>query len=124
MLQDRKTYGELQQYLIDHFLEPVYREWLGWAVLAGRVDIPDYTDDPDGYQEAVWIPPGWEWIDPLKEASANAKALETGQTTLQKICAARGEDWRELMEQRAREIAWQNDLTKEDSNGNNDPAGS
>lgn len=113
MLQDRKTYGELQQYLIDHFLEPVYREWLSWAVLTGQVVIPDYAGDPERYQEAVWIPPGWEWIDPLKEANANAKALETGQTTLQKICAARGEDWRELLEQRAREIAWLNQLQKE-----------
>lgn len=114
MLQDRKTYGALQQYLIDHLLEPVYREWLRWAVLTGRVAIPDYQEDPEAYQEAVWIPPGWEWIDPLKEANANAKALETGQTTLQKICAARGEDWRELLEQRARETAWMKELTKEE----------
>ena len=114
MLQDRKTYGELQQYLIDHFLEPVYREWLSWAALTGQVVIPDYAEDPERYQEAVWISPGWEWIDPLKEANANSVALETGQTTLQKICAARGEDWRELMEQRTREIAWLKELTKED----------
>lgn len=118
MLQDRKTYGELQQYLIDHFLEPVYREWLSWAVLTGQVVIPDYAEDPERYQEAVWIPPGWEWIDPLKEANANAKALETGQTTLQKICAARGEDWRELMEQRAREIAWLNKINREETKDN------
>ena len=116
MLQDRKTYGELQQYLIDHFLEPVYREWLSWAVLTGQVVIPDYAGDPERYQEAVWIPPGWEWIDPLKEANANARALETGQTTLQKICAARGEDWRELLEQRAREIAWLKEFTGEEIN--------
>ena len=123
MLQDRKTYGELQQYLIDHLLEPVYREWLGWAVLTGQVDIPDYQDDPEGYQEAVWIPPGWEWIDPLKEANANSVALQTGQTTLQKICAARGEDWRELLEQRAREIDWLKKLTEEDADEKDDSAG-
>lgn len=123
MLQDRKTYGALQQYLIDHFLEPVYREWLGWAVLTGRVDIPDYPDDPEGYQEAVWIPPGWEWIDPLKEANANSVALQSGQTTLQKICAARGEDWRELLEQRAREIDWLKKLTEEDADEKDHSAG-
>lgn len=115
MLQDRKTYGELQQYLIDHFLEPVYREWLSWAVLTGQVVIPDYAEEPERYREAVWIPPGWEWIDPLKEANANARALETGQTTLQKICAARGEDWRELLEQRAREITWLKEITGEET---------
>lgn len=85
-------------------------------MLTGQVVIPDYAGDPERYQEAVWIPPGWEWIDPLKEANANARALETGQTTLQKICAARGEDWRELLEQRAREIAWLKEFTGEEIN--------
>ncbi|MEG2204950.1 MAG: hypothetical protein RRY21_07305, partial [Oscillospiraceae bacterium] len=35
---------------------------------------------------------------------ANRVALETGQTTLQRICAARGEDYRDTLSQRAREL--------------------
>ena len=59
----------------------------------------------------------------MKEANANSVALQTGQTTLQKICAARGEDWRELLEQRAREIDWLKKLTEEDADEKDDSAG-
>lgn len=105
MLQDRKTYAEWQSYLVEHLLRPVYAEWLGWMVLSGRLDLPGYDLEPERYREAVWIAPGQEWIDPQKEASANQTALETCQTTLQRICAARGEDWRDVLRQRAREQA-------------------
>ncbi|MEA5135698.1 MAG: phage portal protein [Candidatus Fimivivens sp.] len=104
MLQDRKTYSEWQRYLIDHMMRPIYLEWLQWAVLAGEVEMPpDYYIDMERYSTAVWIPPGWDWIDPLKESSANKIALETNQTTLQKICAQRGEDYRDVIAQRAAE---------------------
>lgn len=103
MLQDRKTYAQWQQYLIDHLLQPIYREWLEWAVLSGELNIPDYFSDIEKYHNIAWICGGWEWIDPQKEANANKIALETGQVTLQKICASRGEDWREVIRQRAKE---------------------
>ncbi len=104
MLQDRKTYGEWQRYLIDHMMRPIFEEWLQWAVLAGEVRMPpEYYSDFERFSAAVWIPPGWDWIDPLKEVSANKIALETSQTTLQKICAQRGEDYRDVIAQRAAE---------------------
>ena len=105
MLQDRKTYAEWQAYLTDHLLRPVYAEWLRWIVLTRQLELPGYDLDPERYQEAVWIAPGQEWIDPKKEADANKVALDTHQTTLQRICAARGEDWRDVIRQRAKEKA-------------------
>ena len=105
MLQDRKTYAEWQTYLTEHLLRPVYAEWLRWSVLTGQLELPGYDLDPERYQEAVWIAPGQEWIDPKKEADANKVALDTHQTTLQRICAARGDDWRDVIRQRAKEKA-------------------
>ena len=105
MLQDRKTYAEWQAYLTDHLLRPVYAEWLRWIVLTRQLELPGYDLDPERYQEAVWIAPGQEWIDPKKEADANKVALDTHQTTLQRICAARGDDWRDVIRQRAKEKA-------------------
>lgn len=102
-LQDRRTYGEWQQYLIDHFLQPIFCEWLQLEVLGGRLILPDYWTEPDRYESVRWVPPGWDWIDPLKEANANKIALETAQTTLQKICASRGEDYRDVLAQWQRE---------------------
>ncbi len=100
LLEDQRTYKMQQSYLITHFADVVFREWLDWAELAGELHLPGYFENPKRYQRHVWIACGWDWIDPVKEANANAKALETNQTTLQKICASRGEDYRDIIKQR------------------------
>lgn len=100
LLEDQRTYKMLQGYLITHFCDVVFRDWVEWEVLSGRINLPGYFENPKKYQRHVWIACGWDWIDPLKEASANAKAVETNQTTLQKICASRGEDYRDIIKQR------------------------
>lgn len=104
MLDDRKTYGSWQTYLIDHFLTPIYEEWLDWMIFSKRLKLPHGVLSPEEYRRHVWIRPGWDWIDPLKEANANRVALETYQTTLQEICASKGRDWRDVLAQRKVEL--------------------
>lgn len=103
LLEDQRTYMMWQQFLIEHFCREVYTEFVISAVLSGQIKIPDFWQDKRSYLKHIWIAPGWSWIDPLKEVSANAKALETGQDTLSRICAERGEDWRDVLKQRAAE---------------------
>lgn len=57
--------------------------------------------------------PGTPWIDPYKEANANRIALKTGQDTLANICANKGLDWKDVMEQRAAELAYIKQLEAE-----------
>lgn len=106
MLQDRRTYADWQAGLVESVLDPIFNAWLDWTVLSGRIQIPDYWDNPDAYHPHVWIMPGMDWIDPIKEANANKIALESNLTTLQQICAAKGQDWREVIDQRAREVRY------------------
>ena len=49
-------------------------------------------------------------MDPLKEANAQAKRLETGATTLAIEYARVGLDWEEQLRQRAKEVALMNEL--------------
>lgn len=106
LLEDRKTYSSWQTYLIDHLLTPVYEEWLDWMALQNRLPVSpqDYAKSPEAYQRHIWVRPGWDWIDPLKEANANRVALDTCQTTLQEICASKGKDWRDIIAQRKVEM--------------------
>ena len=106
MLQDRRTYADWQTGLIESVLDPIFFAWLEWAVLSGRVKIPDYWSSPEEYGSHVWIMPGMDWIDPIKEANANKIALDNNLTTLQQVCAAKGQDWREVIDQRAREVRY------------------
>ncbi len=112
LLEDRKTYSSWQTYLIDHLLTPVYEEWLDWMLLSGQLPISpqEYAKNPEAYQRHVWVRPGWDWIDPLKEANANRVALDTCQTTLQEICASKGKDWRDIIAQRKVEMEALGDL--------------
>lgn len=52
----------------------------------------------------------WRWdgfgsIDPVKDVTANQIALEGGQTTLERVAAEHGDDWEEVLQQQAREMA-------------------
>lgn len=103
LIEDRKTYEFYQEFLKKHFCRVVYREVITQAVLSNRLNIPDFFEDKERYLYHNWIAPGMEWIDPLKEVNANKIALETHQKTLAQICAERGLDWREVLQQRAKE---------------------
>ncbi|MGL5512532.1 MAG: hypothetical protein ACRDBM_04745, partial [Sporomusa sp.] len=70
----------------------------------GEVVIPDFWQNKAKYLKHRWIEPGWSWIDPLKEASANKIAIETGQDNLANVCARVGYDWREIKEQKYKEM--------------------
>lgn len=110
MLEDQRTYKRWQKNLITHLCDSVYLEWLDWIVLNNKLKIPNYYKDKFRYRRCVWISSGWDWIDPLKESKANREALESGQTTLQDICATAGKDWREVIYQRALETKLQSEL--------------
>lgn len=109
-LQDIKTYEAIQQELVDDFCQPIYRQWLDSMVLSGRIDIPGYWVNKRKYQKCRWVKPGWKWVDPLKEAKGLETQLTLNTTTLQEACGQMGNDWQEVVEQRAREEAYINEV--------------
>lgn len=114
LLEDQKSYREVQDFLIDHFLNDVYEEFLNAAILSNSIKINDFYKNKMRYLKHVWISSGWGWIDPLKEVKANQSAIESNIDTLARVCAERGEDWRDVIEQRARELEYIKELTGSD----------
>lgn len=106
LLEDQKTYQIEQKFLIDHLLTEVYETFIISAVLSGAIVIKDFWGKKRDYLQHDWTPPGMKWIDPLKEANANKVSLATSQTTLAEIAASTGADWKEVVDQRAREIEY------------------
>lgn len=105
-LQDIKTYEMMQQDLIDNFCQPIYRQWLDSMVLNGKINIPGYWTNKKKFQKCKWVKPGWKWVDPLKEAKGIETQLALNMVTLQDACGQMGYDWQEIVEQRAREEAY------------------
>ncbi len=114
LLEDQKSYREVQDFLIDHFLNDVYEEFLNAAILSNAIKIKDFYKNKMRYLKHTWISSGWGWIDPLKEVKANQAAIDSNIDTLARVCAERGEDWRDVIEQRARELEYIKELTGSD----------
>lgn len=104
-MQDRKTYQAVQQWVIDHFCKPVWDSFMDAAVMSGMLPISDYWQKRETYTACEWITPGWDWIDPQKEASADLLKLQNAGMTLSDWCASRGKDWRSQLKQMATEKA-------------------
>lgn len=117
LIEDRKLYKKLQKMLIKRVLKPIYLEFMDSMFLSERLNLPNYLKNKKVYTNHVWVPPGSTWIDPKKEADANKIALESNQDTLARICAERGEDWRDVVVQRAAEINLINELIGERGGG-------
>lgn len=109
-LEDQRTYQMLQKFIIDHFCYEVYTEFIISAVLKKELVIEDFWQNKRKYLRHEWITPGWSWIDPLKEASANISSMNAGFNTLKDICGAQGKDWKEVLAQRKKEQEYAKEL--------------
>lgn len=103
LLEDRDHWKMVQKYMIQHFYMRVFREWLELAVLSNELPFSDYELRPERYDNPKWLPRGWSWVDPMKEAQAYAIMEDRGYMTKAQICSQLGTDLGENIEQIARE---------------------
>lgn len=102
LLEFRRRAEMLQRVLIEgQLLRPLWRRWINLKALAGEIT-------PQGaalsqYHAVRFVPPGWQWVDPLKEVNADVRAIEAGLKSRAEVVAARGRDIDELDEEMARD---------------------
>ena len=63
------------------------------------------TTAPSDFFKHEFMPRGWQWVDPVKEAEAALLELSMGINTRQNIAAGLGRDWKTLQEGLAAEAA-------------------
>ena len=92
---------------VKHFAAPIIQEAIGWAVMSNKLVLPGYASNPRPWWRAVYIPPGAEPIDPLRESKANRDDMAGGLRSPQEIAAARGRDLEEVYDEiaEARDMA-------------------
>lgn len=86
-LDEREHWKELQEWLIEALIQPVFEAWLPRALLAGHITVKGRPLKPeriDRYREVSWQPRRWAWIDPSADvqaavASKNNLLLSPGQ---------------------------------------------
>ncbi|MCU1285925.1 MAG: phage portal protein lambda [Acidobacteriales bacterium] len=106
VLDEREGYRVLQTSAISHCCKPVFKEWLVMAITTGQLQLPAKLPLDMVARAAQWTPRGWDWVDPKKDVDADIESVRAGMNTLKSVAAKRGRDWREDIDQRAKEIQY------------------
>jgi lambda family phage portal protein len=97
-LEDRDQWKIIQDFLIQHFVEPVYRAFLLSIMENSVINIP--ASRFDKFAEAtVFRARGFQWVDPLKEMNAAVVGLQNGLLSMQDIANQQGRDVEEIFDQ-------------------------
>ena len=84
LMEAWKAFRMRRSWLVDDFCSPVWEMWMCEAVAAGRVQAPGFFANPlarRAYLGCEWIGPPPGQLDPVKEITAELKAIEQGLTT-------------------------------------------
>jgi lambda family phage portal protein len=110
-LEERDQWQMLQQWFVEHFLTPVYQEWLKSAISFGAITLANGSALPirklDKFSAHLWQPRRWEWVDPLKDIEADKAAIDANLKAPQDIAAKMGMDYEDVLQKikQARDLA-------------------
>jgi lambda family phage portal protein len=110
LLEARRYFKVKQEWLARKLCQPVWDMVMEEAYLNGELGAISFYEKRRWWTGATWIAPGWEWVDPLKEAKAAEVGLKNGIVTHADLYSAQGKDWEESFEQRKRELDKMNEL--------------
>ena len=91
--------------LVDQLCAPVFADWVRMAAVTGKLGVVQ-LDAETLTTYATWMCKGWPWIDPVKDATAAKLELDMGATSPQRICADKGRDYFEVIDEIAEARAY------------------
>jgi len=99
-IEDENTYAEDIE-LLEAFMSEAYEHFVISGYLTGLFQMPGFWDKKADFLDHSWVKAPKKWIDPAKESAADKTALQSGQKTFQDLCAERGKDWKEAVQEMA-----------------------
>lgn len=107
LLEFRRFAEGVQHHVVVHQLcRPVWRRFVTWCVLSGRIGATAFQANRDAFLAAKWLPPAWPWVDPVKDARAAILEMDANLRSRAEVVAERGYDIetldREIAADRAR----------------------
>jgi lambda family phage portal protein len=98
-LEERDFYKTLHRFMIDHFLDPLYRMWLEHVINFNFIPISGPQKFAKFSMDVSWRGRGFQWVDPLKEINAAVVGLQNGILSHSDIAANYGRDAEETFAQ-------------------------
>lgn len=106
-----KGIGIRRGRLIRQMCEPIKKEFMFWAVTTGALELPGYFENQSYFNRSVWMAPGVEQLDPLREGRAESDAVDAKLRSPQEVLHARGRDPEQVLDEWAE---WQQMLEDRD----------
>lgn len=107
-LDEREHWKELQEWLIESLVQPVFKAWLPRALLLGKLVAkgrPLRPERIDRYMNVTWQARRWQWIDPRADVDAAVEAKNNMLTSPGRIIREQGQDPQEIWRESARDVA-------------------
>ena len=104
LLQAYKYFKLRQDWISRKFCQPIWEMLLEEAWLKGELPARNFYENKYEWLRARWIAPGWQWVDPYKEAEAAKLTMDMGLSSLSDEAAAQGRDFEEILGQKVREL--------------------
>lgn len=102
-LDEREHWKEMQEWLIETLVQPVFEAWLPRALLGGHIKAkgrPLSAANIDAYGDVAWQPRRWAWIDPQADIQAAVTAKNNLLDSPGRIIREQGRDptsvWQEI----------------------------
>jgi lambda family phage portal protein len=93
LVEFRRRIEQVQHTVLVHqFCRPVWERFVRLAVLAGHLPAAGFDRDPSAFLACDWLPPKWDWVDPLKDARAEIEQIKAGLKSRSQSIAERGYD--------------------------------
>jgi lambda family phage portal protein len=111
-LDSREHWKELQDWLVESLVQPVFEAWLEYSLLKGRIAIkgkPLQASKIDQYNAVSWQPRRWQWIDPRADVDAAIEAKNNFLKSPSTIIREQGEDPQSVWIETARDMRAQVD---------------
>ena len=93
LLEFRRRIESFQHSVIVYQMcRAVWARWMDMAVVSGQLALPDYEQRRADYLDCNWLPPRWDWVDPLKDIRAETLAIQSGFKSRTQAIGERGFD--------------------------------
>jgi lambda family phage portal protein len=93
LIEFRRRVEQLQHNVVVHmFCRPVWERFVRLAVLTGDLSARDFGRDPEAYIRCAWLPPKFDYVDPMKDVQAEIMAIDAGLKSRSQAISERGYD--------------------------------
>ena len=106
-LDEREHWKDLQQWLTETLMQPLYEDWLPRALLAGHIKSKGKPLPPtrlDALRDVAWQGRRWQWIDPNADVKAAVESKNNMLASPGQLIRESGRDPETVWKESARDV--------------------